>query len=150
MRRIISPEESQHLQSLVIRNGLDECRSDLLGGLPPGFRASLPGLAEPYLQVISDLNVLNASGTLASGDDPLLVWAAHCISLLPLGSDRDYVDKLYQRLVNMGLRAPCLTARKFPVPEGKQTCIDCGRLEPSTFNFCPSCGAPFPLRILTR
>lgn len=63
----------------AIQAGLD--RKALLGGMPPGFTASLPLADTPAAQILGDLHVLNRTDALTDGSVPLVTWLRNATTL---------------------------------------------------------------------
>lgn len=73
MVSLLDQDDIHRIHSAAIAAGLHGSRWELLSGLPKGFVAALPLADSPSVQILSDLQILNAA-TLANGVDGLCVW----------------------------------------------------------------------------
>ncbi len=63
------------IQAIVGANmATHDGREQLLMGIHPGYRASLPTRSDPFNQIWSDLEQMNSAPRLADGEAPLRLW----------------------------------------------------------------------------
>ncbi|MFC0218066.1 trypsin-like peptidase domain-containing protein [Pseudochelatococcus lubricantis] len=70
----LTEEEIFELVALAARTGLFNQRDELLGGLEPGFLASLRTYPSPQSQILQDLRTLSRTPVIQGGVVPLFEW----------------------------------------------------------------------------
>src|SRR5690242_8187522 len=73
----LAHDEILKLHQAALVAGLAASRDALLGGIGENFVRTLRLTEAPAEQLLSDLHTLNATGELADGSVPLLLWLAN-------------------------------------------------------------------------
>jgi serine/threonine protein kinase len=78
---LLNHDDILNLHAAVLSARLVESRHALLSGIRERFVAGLPHAVAPSEQILRDLDVLNAAGTLTGGTVPLAIWLRTAVAL---------------------------------------------------------------------
>lgn len=81
-------------------------RGMLHEGIAPAYAASLPVMAAPRDQVLSDLMQLNRVGVLRDGSRPLAQWLRNAVALVPNHREAKQLEALLDRVAGGGSTEP--------------------------------------------
>lgn len=108
---------------------LAESRAVLLAGIPTSFIGTLPVNASPSDQILSDLDVLNKTGTLTDETTPLLIWLMNACGLAGLRAEAHIFRKALDRCKTVLPLGPPVASKSDPLrtiaPIKGQACFLC-------------------------
>ncbi len=99
---ILSHDEILEVREAVVSARLAGGRMALLAGIDANFVAGLPQTAVPGEQLLTDLDALNAAGSLADDTNPLVRWLRNAIALAEPRKESEVFRRALTQLDGVG------------------------------------------------
>ncbi|WP_437606085.1 hypothetical protein WMF20_34290 [Sorangium sp. So ce834] len=94
----LSHAEILDVHGAIVSAQLSGSRAALLAGLDGRFVASLPQVAAPGEQILTDLDALNATAALVDGTAPLALWLKNAVALAGPRKEVEVFQRALERL----------------------------------------------------